>query len=86
MTPSTEFLLQKIDLVQRILAIEDPNLLHEVEIAVMNALIPDDWYEHLNDEDKEAIHQSRIEFEAGEVVDNDELMRKMSSRKQRKGG
>lgn len=74
-----EFLKRKVDVAQHVLAIEDPELLDTVYSLLMNASIPEDWYERLSDQDREEIRQARIEFEAGDIVQNEDVIERMRS-------
>ncbi len=71
------FLQRKVDAAQLLLSIDDAALLDAVYAVLMNANVPVDWYERMEDEEREAIRQSRAELAAGNVVAHEDLMKQM---------
>ena len=54
-------------------------LLDAVYAMLGGASTPTDWYERMNEEDKEAIRLSQANLASGKVHDHDELMRELRS-------
>jgi predicted transcriptional regulator len=66
---------RKIDLAQRLLAIDDLAVLDEIYAILVNAAEDDvNWYENLSDEDKASIERGRADIAAGRVISQKDLM------------
>ncbi len=59
--------------------LQDAEILDIIHAILLNAAIPDDWYEQLSEEDKAAIRQSRDELEAGDVVAHEDMSKEMKA-------
>ena len=59
--------------------LQDAQILDMIHAILLNASIPDEWYEQMSDEDKAAIKQSREELAAGDVVAHEDITMDMKA-------
>ena len=69
----------KLEAFQMLATLQDAQILDMIHAILLNASIPDDWYEQMSDEDKAAIKQGREELAAGDVVAHEDITMDMKA-------
>jgi predicted transcriptional regulator len=70
----------KVDLIQRLLAIEDRAVLDEISVCLQNAADHHaNWYENLDDEDKASITRGEADFDEGKFSEQDEMIERIKA-------